>query len=111
MLRTNPQKRQSDQGTTTRDRISEAAAAPLDALIPAAAHEIGDTPSAAAFAAMQSAFQPSGGLLKADDLVFHWRECRRGNDVSLARMIARGEVCNFEWQRALWVPLFQLPLV
>lgn len=107
MLRTTPQMRQSEQGTTTRDRITDAAAASLDALIPAPAHAIGDAPSAAAFAAMQSAFQPSGGLLQADDLVCHWRERRRGNSVSLARMIAAGEVCNFEWQGAVWVPLFQ----
>lgn len=105
MLRHAPQMRQLEQPAATGVAIAETVAVEMPIVGPT--HAIGDAPSAAGFAAMQSALQLSGGLLHADDLVCRWRDRRRGNYVSLARMIAVGEVCSFEWQRGQWLPVFQ----
>lgn len=107
VVRDFPQVQQSDRHPATAARIADSVAASIDALIPVPDHEIGDAPSAAGFAAMQSAFAPSGGMLHADDLVRGLRERQRGDYVSLARMIAAREVCSYEWQRDLWLPMFQ----
>ncbi len=56
---------------------------------------------------MRRAFAPTGGLVRADDLVRRLRERQRGDYVALARMIARDEVCVYEWQGILWLPVFQ----
>lgn len=96
-----------DRCTTTPARITDIAATSIDALMPVPDHDISDAPSAAGFAAMQKAFAPSGGLVRADDLVRQFRDRQRGDYVQLARMIAVGDVCSYEWQRILWLPMFQ----
>ena len=77
------------------------------ALIQVPDHAIGSTPSAAGFAAMRKAFQPSGGLARAADLAHQLQLRRRGDPASLARMIDGGEACACEWERVLWLPMFQ----
>lgn len=105
MLRNAPQMRHLEQPAATDAAIAETGAVEVPIAGPTQA--IGNVPSAAGFAAMQSALKSSGGLLHADDLVCRWRDRRRGDYVSLARMIAVGEVCSFEWQRGQWLPVFQ----
>lgn len=81
--------------------------ASFDTLIPVPDRDIGDTPSEAGVAAMHRAFAPSGGLVRGDDLECRLRDRQRGDYAELSRMIARGEVCGYEWQRSLWLPMFQ----
>ena len=107
MVREAQQVRQPDTVATASRRATDIAANAIDALIPVPDHEISDAPTAAGFAAMQKAFAPSGGLVRADDLVSRLRERGCGDYVSLARMIALGDVCSYEWQRVLWLPMFQ----
>ncbi len=107
MVRDARQIRQPDGIATASRRITDSVAIAIDALIPVPDHEISDAPTTAGFAAMQRAFAPSGGLVRADDLALQLRERQRVDYVSLARMIAGGDVCSYEWQRILWLPMFQ----
>ncbi|MGZ5133090.1 MAG: hypothetical protein ACXWCV_15525 [Caldimonas sp.] len=64
----------------------------------------------AAFLAMHSAYRPTGGLARGDDLARLLADRARGDYFSLARLIVAGEVFGFEWQRSFWVPMFQFDL-
>ncbi|MES2424334.1 MAG: hypothetical protein V4562_07900 [Pseudomonadota bacterium] len=59
------------------------------------------------FAAMQAAYGECGGMLRAEELVA-LSSLRDGPDVSqLARWIVERTVMGVEWQKQLWLPLFQ----
>ena len=107
MLRDTPPIERPRRRTATAAAHAYTPALSIDALVPVPDHDIGDAPSETGVAAMRKAFAPSGGLVRADDLVQRMRERKRGDYVALARMIARGEVCVCEWQCILWLPMFQ----
>lgn len=107
MIRDFPQIREPQRHAAIAAKPVARSMAPIDTLFPVPDQAIGEAPSEAGVAAMQNAFTLSGGLLRADDPVGSLRERQRGDYVGLARMIARSEVCSYEWQRSLWLPMFQ----
>ncbi|MGJ7507564.1 hypothetical protein [Variovorax sp. GT1P44] len=62
----------------------------------------------AAFIALLSAFRPTGGLFRGDELADLLIARRSGDHASLARSIVSGEILCFDWNRTLWIPAFQL---
>ena len=62
------------------------------------------------FLAMRDAYRRSGGLARGEDLARLLEDHRRGDFVSLAKLIAAGEVLAFEWRDAHWIPMFQFNL-
>lgn len=59
------------------------------------------------FAAMQTAYGGCGGMVRAEELVA-LSSSGDGPDVSqLARWIVERTVMGIEWQKQLWLPLFQ----
>ena len=64
-------------------------------------------PSSAGFATLLGAYRSSGGTARGDDLARLRADHHRGGYVSLARLIAAGEVFGFEWRQTLWIPMFQ----
>ena len=62
------------------------------------------------FLAMHAAYRASGGLARGDDLARLFEDRRCGDFVSLARLIATGEIFSFDWHRSFWVPMFQFEL-
>ncbi len=71
---------------------------------------IGDEPSDVAFATLRALFQASGGIARGDDLAHRLEALESGGFVGLARRIVAGEVLAIEWQRLVWVPMFQFDL-
>lgn len=67
-------------------------------------------PSDRDFLAMRAAYLATGGTARGDDLARLLEDRRRGDGVSLARLIVAGEVFGFEWHRLFWVPMFQFEL-
>ncbi len=67
----------------------------------------GNLPSDRDFAAMRAGYQSSGGVARGEDLALLLEDRQRGDFVSLARLIASGEVFCFEWRSSLWIPMFQ----
>lgn len=74
------------------------------------AESIDTVPSDRDFFEMRAAYQATGGTARGDDLARLLEDHRRGDSVSLARLIVSGEVFGFEWQRLFWVPMFQFEL-
>jgi hypothetical protein len=62
----------------------------------------------AAFMALLNAYRPTGGLLRRDDLAGLMVSRCSGDHTSLSRSIAAGEILCFDWNRTVWVPVFQL---
>lgn len=62
------------------------------------------------FSALRAEYGTSGGIVKGDDLARLFADRRVGDYVSLARHVGKGEVFGFEWQHALWIPMFQFDL-
>ena len=62
------------------------------------------------FLAMRDAYRRSGGLARGEDFARLLEDQRRGDFVSLAKLIAAGEVLAFEWRDARWIPMFQFNL-
>jgi hypothetical protein len=71
---------------------------------------IGDSPSERGFMAMRTAYRATGGLARSDDLDRLLQDCRLAQPVSLAGRLDSGEIFGFDWQRRLWVPMFQFDL-
>ena len=69
--------------------------------------EFGIRPSDHAFAALRAAYQDSGGVVRGDDLARTLWDRQRSDYVSLARLIASGEILSFKWRESLWMPMFQ----
>lgn len=84
---------------------------PLHAgIAPEPAPVFGVQPSSEGFRALRQACSATGGIARGDDLGRLLADCRRGDFVSLARLIARRDIFAFEWQGSLWVPMFQFDL-
>jgi len=60
--------------------------------------------------ALRAVFRRTGGLARGDDLARLLEDRQLGDFVSLARLIASGDVFGFEWQTMFWVPMFQFEL-
>ena len=69
--------------------------------------EFGIRPNEHSFAALRAACQATGGLVRGDDLARTLWDRQRSDYVSLARLIASGEVLSFRWHGSLWMPMFQ----
>ncbi len=65
-------------------------------------------PSDSAFTGLVQAYRSSGGLVRGDDVADWLRDSGRGGHGTLARWIVSGEILGFEWQHALWIPMFQI---
>lgn len=59
------------------------------------------------FVAMRTAFRPTGGVARGEDLAGWMAARQRGDHASLARMIVNGDVISFEWNDSFWLPMFQ----
>jgi hypothetical protein len=59
------------------------------------------------FAAMRTAYRPTGGVARGEDLAGWMAVRQRGDYACLARLIVSGEVFSFEWNDSFWVPMFQ----
>ena len=68
---------------------------------------ISSYPTPVGFVALISAFRPSGGTARGDDLSHHLDAEAPGSLTQLARQIASGNILNFQWRQSFWVPLFQ----
>ena len=64
-------------------------------------------PTPLGFVALLSAYRPSGGVVRADDLSRHVRSDEPGHLTNLARKLVSGSILSFSWRQTLWVPLFQ----
>jgi len=84
--------------------ISAASAA---SMAPVLDESIDNLPSDRDFFAMRGAYRASGGTARGDDLARLLEDHRRGDRVSLARLVVSGEIFGFEWRRLFWVPMFQ----
>src|SRR5688572_18886324 len=62
----------------------------------------------AAFMALLNDYRPTGGLLRSDDLASLMVSRYSSDHTSLARSIAVGEILCFDWNRTVWVNVFQL---
>jgi hypothetical protein len=59
------------------------------------------------FVTMLNAFRSSGGLAREQEVAVHIKN-HWVNDVSpLAGWLFKREICGFQWQSKLWIPLFQ----
>ncbi|MDL2336996.1 MAG: hypothetical protein QFE16_04055 [Pseudomonadota bacterium] len=76
----------------------------------AGAASFGDLPSHHGFAGLLAAYRSSGGTARGDDVARLLEDYRLGDFVSLARLIASGEVFSFEWRGTHWIPMFQFEL-
>lgn len=83
------------------------AAPALAKVAPAANADISSFPTALGFVALMSAYRPSGGTARGDDLSYHLADAEPGYLTQLARQIVSGDILNFHWRQSFWVPLFQ----
>lgn len=64
-------------------------------------------PTSLGFVALLSAYRPTGGVVRADDLSRYLRSDEPGHLTNLARRLVSGAILSFSWRQTLWVPLFQ----
>lgn len=64
-------------------------------------------PTPLGFVALLSAYRPTGGVVRADNLSRHVRSEEPGHLTNLARKLVSGSILSFSWRQTLWVPLFQ----
>lgn len=72
--------------------------------------ELGGFPNQDNFAALALAYQSSGGIFRAEDLV---RLAALGNGkdrTELIRSITSGQILSFQWRQSYWVPIFQFEI-
>lgn len=72
--------------------------------------ELGVFPNQENFAAIALAYQSSGGIFRAEDLV---RLAGLGNEhdpAELISLITSGQILSFQWQQNYWVPMFQFEI-
>ena len=82
----------------------------LERMAQAPDEDAGSPPSDRDFVAMRAAYRTTGGIAPGDDLARLLEDRRRGDGVSLARLIACSAVFGFEWRRVFWIPMFQFEL-
>jgi len=68
----------------------------------------GSRPSSSGFIAMLKTYRASGGVASGDAVGQLLQDHQRGDYVSLATLIAFGNVFAFEWRGNIWIPMFQL---
>lgn len=71
---------------------------------------LGAVPTSRGFVKMLSAYHASGGMARGDNLGRLLDDWQCGDFVSLARLIASGEIFSFRWHGENWVPMFQFDL-
>jgi hypothetical protein len=59
------------------------------------------------FASMRAAYQATGGIARWVDLSSLLQDKREGACMTLAALVATGDVFEFEWSHCFWVPMFQ----
>ena len=64
-------------------------------------------PTPLGFVALLSAYRPTGGAVRGDDLSRYLRSEEPGHLTNLARRLVSGAILRFSWRQTLWVPLFQ----
>lgn len=72
--------------------------------------ELGGVPNQDNFAALASAYQSSGGIFRAEDLV---RLAALGDGKDRAELIGSitsGQILSFQWRQSYWVPIFQFEI-
>ena len=70
-------------------------------------HAVSHYPTPLGFVALLSAYRPTGGVVRADDLSRSLRSEEPGHLTNLARRLVSGAILSFSWRQTLWVPLFQ----
>jgi hypothetical protein len=83
---------------------------PLESATPGVDEAIGELPADREFAAMCTAYRATGGVARWVDLARLLGGQRYGGCISLPRLIASGDVFEFEWRQTFWVPMFQFEL-
>jgi len=73
----------------------------------AAEAPISSYPTPLGFVSLMSAYRPSGGIARGDDLSRHLSAAEPGYLTHLARQIVSGSILSFQWRQSFWVPLFQ----
>ncbi len=68
---------------------------------------LGGLPDDRDFGLMLARYQASGGLARADDLARWMEQVHHSDFISLARLMASGEMLSFLWHGTSWVPMFQ----
>lgn len=68
---------------------------------------ISSYPTPLGFVALLSAYRPTGGTVRGDDLSRHVLSEEPGHLTNLARKLVSGSILSFPWRQTLWVPLFQ----
>jgi hypothetical protein len=59
------------------------------------------------FVTVLNAFRASGGLAREQEVATRIKN-HRGDEVSpLAGWLSKRQICSFEWQSKLWIPMFQ----
>ena len=71
---------------------------------------LGALPTSRGFRTVLSAYHASGGVARGDNLGRLLDDWQCGDFVSLARLIASGEIFSFRWHGENWVPMFQFDL-
>jgi hypothetical protein len=71
------------------------------------AHQTQTWPRAWQFTAMRDAYQASGDLMRAPELVSLWQSQGVINTDLLAQWILARKVISFEWQAETWLPMVQ----
>ena len=74
---------------------------------PSPVDPIGELPTSDGFAALLAAYRATGGTARGDDVARLLEDHGIGDFIGLARLIASGEVFDFEWRNTLWIPMFQ----
>ncbi|MFM9925233.1 hypothetical protein VLK31_19740 [Variovorax sp. H27-G14] len=64
-------------------------------------------PGTRAFLHLLEAFRASGGTAPGDAMSEMMKDHRRGDLVTLARLIVSRQVFGFGWRGSLWLPMFQ----
>ena len=70
-------------------------------------HQTQTSPPAWQFNAMRDAYEPSGGLIQAPELVSRWQAQGISGTELLAQWVEKRKVISFEWQSTVWLPVVQ----
>lgn len=68
-------------------------------------------PGTRAFLHLLEAFRTSGGTAPHDALSEMLKDHRRGDRVTLARLIVSRQIFGFGWRGSLWLPMFQFDAI
>jgi hypothetical protein len=80
---------------------------PVEHPAPSLRNSLGGLPEDRDFGLMLARYQASGGLARGDDLARWMEAVHHGSFMSLAKLMASGEMLSFLWHDTPWVPMFQ----